>query len=217
MMISTVKGVLWNSMLAIIPVLLGYAVYWIAHARLPRIAKIVFALVAMPVWFLFLPNTCYLLTEWRHYLALMDQSHLYTRAQMDSSLYVPLFALSIFFVFYSGFGVFTFALAIRPIERVAKKLNKPIWLWALPFFAIVSLGVYLGLVLRFNTWDTISHLRSIWSASLDAMARPKLSLFIIAFGLFLWLAYEAVDIWIDAAAERWQLLTGKRPHLGPKH
>lgn len=203
-------------MLAVIPVLLAYALYWVAFSRLPRAAKIVFAVAALPVWLVFLPNTCYLLTEWRHYLALMDNSHLYTRAQMDSSLYLPLFAASMFFALYSGFGVFTFALAIRPIERVANKLKAPIWLWALPFFAVVSLGVYLGLVLRFNSWDPVSRMSSIWSASLVAMARPKLSLFIIAFGIFLWIVYEAVDIWIDAAALRWQKLTGNRPHLGPE-
>lgn len=75
--------------------------------------------------------------------------------------------------------------------------------WAFPFFAIVSLGVYLGLVLRFNSWDLLVRPAAVWKAIMEITHRPLLAIFIAAFGLFLWVAYEALDIWIDGL--KWRL------------
>jgi uncharacterized membrane protein len=76
--------------------------------------------------------------------------------------------------------------------------------------------VYLGLVLRFNSWNLINRPNEIWAALLQVGGRPKLIAFIVMFGLFLWAAYESLDIWIDAVTERWSKLSGRRVHLGPK-
>lgn len=211
-MIDTVlKWVLWNGMLAVIPVVLAYAIGSVAGARLPKAVRWGLVTVLAPVWFFFLPNTCYLLTEWRHYMFEVDAQNMYLQTQMDPGKFIPLFGMSVFYACYSGFGMITFALAVRPIERAAARVGLPIYLWALPFFVAVSLGVYLGLVLRFNTWDLLTRVGHIWAASVDAFSRPMLCMFILAFGAFLWIAYEALDLWIDAASDRWHRLThGKK-------
>jgi uncharacterized membrane protein len=110
----------------------------------------------------------------------------------------------------------TFTLAIRPMEHLALRQGAAVWFWTLPFFVALSVGVYLGLIVRLNTWDIIGKPGAVWQSVADLGGHPRLAAFIIAFGVFLWLAYESLDIWIDALAERWSRITGRRIHLGPK-
>ncbi len=98
-------------------------------------------------------------------------------------------------------------MAIRPVKRAAIKRGFAVRFWALPFFAAVALGVYLGLVLRFNSWDLLRNPSMVWQAVVEVGGRPKLAAFILAFGGFLWVAYEVLDIWIDGL--KWRLAAGK--------
>lgn len=213
---SLVRNVLWNGMLAVIPVALAYVALWASRIPVMRWPRRIMVASLAVVWLAFLPNTCYLLTEWRHFLFLIDVRDLYVRSQADAMLLVRLIALSVFYFLYSGFGMLTFALAIRPMEHLAAKRGALVWFWGLPFFTALSLGVYLGLILRFNTWDLISRPAHVWAAIVQVGGRPFLAAFIVAFGVFLWIAYEAVDVWIDGLADRWSRVTGRRIHLGPK-
>src|ERR1051325_7098363 len=61
--------VYWNLFLAIIPVPLGYLTAWALSKRGEKRNLPVW--LAFPIalaWLVFLPNICYLLTEWRHLL-----------------------------------------------------------------------------------------------------------------------------------------------------
>jgi uncharacterized membrane protein len=98
-------------------------------------------------------------------------------------------------------------MAIRPVERLAIKRGISVRFWGVPFFAAVSLGVYLGLVLRFNSWEIATGPAKIWKAVVEVGGHPLLALFILAFGAFLWAAYEVLDIWLDGLKHR--LLKGK--------
>lgn len=205
--------VTWNTLLALIPVVLAYTVYWLAGLpgrRVQLLLKVPIIALGM-VWLAFLPNTCYLLTEWRHFLAAVGYSDLYARWQVDSDAALRLMTYTFFYLCYSGMGVLTFTLAVRPIARLMKKSGATMWIWATPFFALMSVGVYLGLVLRFNTWDLISQPAEVWAVVVGISARPTLSSFIIAFAGFLWVAYLAVDIWIDGFLARWQGWFGVGP------
>jgi len=203
-----------NTFFALIPVVLAYTIYWLAGLpgrRVQLLLKVpVFALGM--VWLAFLPNTCYLLTEWRHFLATVGYSDLYARWQVDSDAALRLMTYTFFYLCYSGMGVLTFTLAVRPIARLMKKSGATMWIWATPFFALMSVGVYLGLVLRFNSWELIGRPGEIWTAVVGISARPTLSSFIIAFAGFLWVAYTAVDIWIDGFLARWREWLGTPAH-----
>jgi len=217
--LSLVQNVLWNGMLAVIPVVLAYAIVWLSRIHVYRWVKYLAITILGFVWLDFLPNTCYLLTEWRHFLYYLDSQNLFVRSQYEQVLFIRLCALSFFYFLYSGFGMLMFVLAIRPIKHLAAKKGATIELWVIPFFVVLSLGVYLGLILRFNSWDPLwSHagILKIWNALVMVGSRPKLMAFIFMFGMFLWIAYEAMDIWIDGISDRWSRATGKRMHLGPE-
>jgi uncharacterized membrane protein len=158
------------------------------------------------VWLAFLPNACYLLTEWRHFLELLNSLQIYQRwqARRDSSAMLQLTTLTLFFFCYSSLGMLAFTLAIRPVVRVLRQYLRTVWPLGIPFFTIVSLGVYLGLVLRYNSWDLLHRPSEVWFAMLAVTMRPALFAMVIAFGLFLWLAYVCIDIWIDGFLLRWQ-------------
>ena len=47
----------------------------------------------------------------------------------------------------------------------------------------------------------------IWAAIVEVGGRPLLAAMILAFGAFLWIAYESLDIWIDGLKHR--LIKGK--------
>jgi uncharacterized membrane protein len=213
---SLVTNVAWNGVLALIPVGLAYSALWVSRLPGRPVVRRGFMAALGLAWLAFLPNTCYLLTEWRHFLFNLDVQDLFVRSHNEPFLLAQLLGWSAFYLLYSGFGMMTFTLAIRPMESLASRRGAAVWFWTLPFFVALSLGVYLGLVVRLNTWDIFGRPAVVWRSIVQIGGHPRLAAFIVAFGVFLWLTYESIDIWIDGLAERWSRITGRRIHLGPQ-
>jgi uncharacterized membrane protein len=206
---QTALWVAWNVFLAAIPVATGLAMaalierFTLRSRRVPLAAWTPVALV----WFVFLPNTCYLLTEWRHFIANGNFVELATAAETRQSYLLPIARWSLFYVFYSGIGIVTFGLSIRPVERVLRRLNAPMNLLAAPFFFVTSLGVYMGLIVRLNSWDLGARPGHVLEVALHGLTTPELLRTIVAFAICLWILYELVDIWLDGVQlriERWR-------------
>jgi uncharacterized membrane protein len=208
---GSVTWVLWNLFLAVIPVGLGYAVAAQAQ-RLRQRRSPALWLVNVPLlflWFIFLPNSCYLFTEPRHLLVAVERGELWSRAP-----YEPLAALRLALwvtlsLFYTSAGALTFALSIRPMRALIRAWRWPTLAWAGPFFVLMSLGVYLGLVIRYNSWDLLTRPGSVFATIGETMTRPVLAAAIVLFGFVLWVAYEVIDIWVDGFAARWRAWTGR--------
>ena len=201
--------VIWNTFLAIAPVVLAQVISRMAGQwkRTPTL-KILAALLGLG-WLALLPNTCYLLTEWRHYLLTLDADNLYLRSRLDSNATLWLMIYTAFYFCYSAVGMLAFALAIRPMAQLLKSRGYTAWIWGIPFFLLMSVGVYLGLILRYNSWDLITRPSEVWNSVLELTRHPLLVRFIVVFGGFLWLAYTAIDIWIDGFIGRWKKTAGR--------
>jgi len=193
-----------NNILAFAPVALAYAVQALAARWQHRPALKLAAAALLLVWLVFLPNSCYLLTEWRHYLRNVDASNLYLRSRLDSDATLSLMILTAFFACYSVIGILAFTLAIRPIARLVRGEGATPWAWGLPLFLLASVGVYLGLILRYNTWDLLTRPEQVWASVSQLALRPRLSALIVAFAAFLWLVYLAIDVWLDGLAARFK-------------
>jgi uncharacterized membrane protein len=200
-------NVLWNIFLALVPVLLSFVIVrgirrqWHAHGQVTWGVWI----PLLFVWLAFLPNTCYLLTEWRHYLQTVTQTQVFFQAQQNRDATFDLFLETGFYVFYTGTGLLTLFLAVWPLDRLARRrLGR----WVLPaqalVFAVCALGVYLGLVCRFNSWDLVhtDGFHAIAQTITEVFERPVLLGLIGGFGLILWFLYALFDIWMDGAALR---------------
>ena len=206
-----IKGVVWNLMLAAIPVALAYG-FGALMARKGKAGPAVW-LIGVPLligWLLFLPNTCYLLTEWRHLLFDPQWEGLLDRAHMDRTAMLRTAKWALLFLGYSGVGVLLFTLAIRPIERWLRAAGKPFYWAAPPLFLLTSLGVYLGLIERLNSWDIVQRPLVVWREALLALGSQSLLLSMTVFALLLWGLYEAVDIWVDGVTQRLPWLKGAK-------
>jgi uncharacterized membrane protein len=197
------RGVTWNLFLAVIPVLLGLVVAWGLRRRgkdpnLP----IWLTLPLMLVWLAFLPNTCYLLTEWRHLLYDQRWARLLDAGQQDAGAMLSVARWSLFFLLYSAAGVLTFGLAVRPVDRALRSTGfRPVL--AAPFlFFLVALGVYLGLRARFNSWDFVTDPLPIWERTVGAFRSREVLSAVAAFGGVLWLIYLVVDVWVEGFLAR---------------
>lgn len=208
------RGVVWNVMLAVVPVVQAYALAWLLGLKSKnRLLTLVIGLPLAVGWLVFLPNTCYLLTEWRHLLFDPQWADLLDRAHMDRTAMLRTAKWALLFLAYSGTGVLLFTLAIRPMERWLRSVKKPFYLFAPVLFFLTSLGVYLGLIERLNSWDIIRRPQEVLSSAKTALMSPPLLFSIVVFALLLWALYEAVDIWVDGIAQRlpWIKTSGAKP------
>lgn len=198
------KWTFWNLFLAVLPVAAG----WLIAALLPltKQSKILwFILLPLAVcWLAFLPNTCYLLTEWRHFLYDPNFQALHERADTFRPAMIQVAQWGLFYLAYSGFGVVCFAAAIRPIARQMAQRKLQPNLWAAPFFFLVSLGVYMGLIVRLNSWDIVKRPAYVWSVAVNSLTTPSLLKVILVFALLLWLLYFLMDTWADGLSARLQ-------------
>jgi uncharacterized membrane protein len=193
--------IVWNILLAVIPAVAAYLLAaGVEHYKPRGIAWLIWLPLAL-TWFAFLPNTCYLLTEWRHLL--FDPFYKNMREGIDTpTIRLKVAEQTLFFMGYSGIGVLCYTLAIRPIERMLRRTRVNPLLLAPPFFFLTSLGVYMGLIRRLNSWQIATQPRIVWDVAVHALTTPLLLEVIAVFAVLLWLLYEFVDIWIDGIMQR---------------
>ena len=219
MELRPLHNVLWNLFLALVPVLLSFVIARGIRGQWRAQGRVRWGLWTPPllVWLAFLPNTCYLLTEWRHYLETITQTQLFFRAEQSKDAVFDLILATGFYVFYSGSGLLTFFLAVWPLERLARR-RLGWWAWPAKalVFTLCALGVFLGLLPRFNSWDLLHArgLRMVLHTAQDVVTRPVLMGLIIGFGAILWVLYSLFDIWMDGAAWRLHVRRERRGARG---
>ena len=208
--LSSWHWVLWNVFLAAVPVIVGYALALGAiHFTIRRrVIPLALWLPLLAVWFVFLPNTCYLLTEWRHFLANNEMSAILAHADEDPGVMLSVAKWGLFFLVYSGIGAATFVLSIRPIHDLLRRLRVPGWIPGVPFFFLMSFGVYLGLIVRLNSWDIAHRPLHVWDETVQAFGRFRLMEAVVVFAVLLWLLYWLGDLIADGLMYRIRTRSG---------
>lgn len=148
----------WNLLLAFVPVLLAFALF---RPRVERTAAWWFGVV---VWVLFLPNAPYVITDVVH---LFDDIR---GARSDLQVlgeFIPLYLA----LFSLGFGCYVVALdrAWRYVRAVAP--NRRWWPIETGLHLACAVGIYLGRVVRLNSWQVFTRPRSVL-ASVDWLFGP---------------------------------------------
>ena len=189
-----VSHTLWNLFLDLIPVALGVAMGYLWWKRRDlRSARPLWIGLGI-LWLAFLPNTAYLITEWRHFIQYLTSNPGYVRSAMhDQDALYDFLTKAAFYVIYSAVGVISFSASIWPIAQIAK----PNWTTKAIFFLLCALGVYLGLVRRLNTWDLLRHPHMVVNATLDALTRPSIVFLTVAFAALLWFNYWLFEVFVD--------------------
>ena len=179
-------------MLAIIPCLIAY---WISKRYklkkwpdLGLMNQIIF-LVLFVFWVIFLPNTAYLLTDIRH---LVDYCEVpgYLRVCKDQAYIAPIFLM------YAMIGVPTFYYALRQMTKTLRRLfNKTTSrIFPIVMIPIISIGVMLGLVARFNTWDIFLEPLVILHTVFVHLGEKVMLLNILSYTVMLYLIYYFIRI-----------------------
>jgi uncharacterized membrane protein len=204
LILQSARWIAWNIFLALVPVALAYGIAAFSHqARRYKIAWLALAPL-VTLWFIFLPNSCYLFTEPVHLLEAVEQSSLWPRARHDSEAALQLGLWTGVSLCYVAVGALSFALAIRLVRATCEQADMAVSRWAALFFFLQAIGVYLGRIVRYNSWDLLTRPTTVLETAVSLVNRPILLSGLALFGLFLWLAYVVADVWIDGALLRWR-------------
>jgi uncharacterized membrane protein len=216
-MIRFLSWMLWNLFLAVVPVILAYVAAWLGQWLSGRHSRWLWLGLAplLGLWLIFLPNSCYLFTEPLHLLSAVEQDSLWPRARHETDAALRLGLWTAVSLCYVSAGALSFALSIRPMLSLARRAGFSPMRWAAPFFLLMALGVYLGRVVRYNSWDLFTRPHAVVGTVAGLTDRPMLLAGIAIFGLFLWAAYVAADIWVDGLTVRWRRWTGAEGGSGP--
>jgi uncharacterized membrane protein len=133
------RFLVWNLILAWIPLLFGLLVY----DRYQRGSRLLTLAPALALWLLFLPNAPYIVTDFVH-----------LSASSPSPLWLDGVELSAF----AWTGMLLGFVSLYLVHAVARHRFGPAPSWAgvLGVLALVSVGVYLGRVKRWNSWDLLT-------------------------------------------------------------
>src|SRR5680860_83225 len=177
--------IFWNIFLALLPLVFYFLlrVYWL-KTGLIKIKQKTLAIVLFIFWLLLFPNTAYIITDIRHLL---------NYCPIDSPNKVCLegtWLITVFFT-YSIFGWVSFYYLLRLMSDFINNLFKslPTYLFAVLIIPLTSLGVLLGLLNRFNSWDVFFYPGSLLKVALVYFLDLSYFLNWFVFTVFLYLLY----------------------------
>ena len=133
------RFLIWNLILAWIPLLLGLFVY----DRYRRGSPLLALAPALVLWLLFLPNAPYIVTDFVH---------------LSAASAPPLWLDGVELSAFAWTGMLLGFVSLYLVHAVARHRFGPVpgWTAVLGVLALVSVGVYLGRVKRWNSWDLLT-------------------------------------------------------------
>lgn len=169
----------WNLFLAWIPFGLALIVY--DGARRGRSSRWL-AVVGL-AWLLFLPNAPYIVTDFVH---------------LGRHAGAPIWFDATMVAAFAGTGLLLGFLSLSLVQAVvARRLGRgAAWAFVVAVFGLTSVGIYLGRVLRFNSWDALvaphALLDALWAPLADPYAHRKVLAVLVATTLALAVTYAVL-------------------------
>lgn len=164
---------IWNLILAGIPYIITSFVATFQNHKNNKIKTILFLLV----WLAFLPNSFYIITDLVH-LSRSSEHFFWFDLILISSFSISGFILGLA-------SMLEFEKII--LDLVSTKLVKLM----IPMICFLSgFGIFLGRILRFNSWEILSNPMQLISDSNDTFFTPEALLFSINFGIFIYVAFQ---------------------------
>ena len=136
---------LWNLFLAWVPFILALVVY----DRYRRGTPLVRLLPALALWLLFLPNAPYIVTDFVHLSAARMPPLWFDGVELSA------------FAWTGHAARFRLALPRARGRPAPLRRDRPAGLGVFGVLALVSAGVFLGRVKRWNSWDVLTQPRSL--------------------------------------------------------
>ena len=163
---------IWNLFLAVIP----YAITTLLSVN-NHLSKNKFKRSTLLItWLAFLPNSFYIITDLKHIVG-----------SKGNLLYLDLIIISSFAITGFLLGI----LSLIEIEKTITPLVSPkIKSILIPCICVLcGFGIYIGRVLRYNSWDIISDPFQLSYDILPELLAAKTILFSLHFGVFIYITY----------------------------
>jgi uncharacterized membrane protein len=196
----------WNAMLALLPVI--FAVIFLKREDQPRhgLRTVTFAF-ELSVIMLLLPNAPYVATDLIHFIDTVRES--------NASAWKILGTEFPIYVAFILFGLLCYSFTTdRLLYALEMRLGKIAYWIGLVLIPLVSaIGVYLGRVARFNSWDILIDPKGILVSSKLVTQDHKIAKVIIGMWLLLILVHQFYKVLHDDIRARYQL----RPQLGVRN
>jgi len=178
------SNLLWNLVLAWVPLALALLVYD-RHRRgasLPALA------VPLLLWFLFLPNAPYLVTEFGLLRIIQDMPVWFDVALLTT---------------FGWTGLMLGFVSVYLVQAVARRAAGAIagWTCALSALGTAGVGIYLGRYLRWNSWDLLVQPAAVLRDSAARLDSPQLIGMSLLMAAFLTVAYTVLYVVLDAALD----------------
>ena len=169
---------IWNLFLAYIPCFLSSSIYKNFFNTSKKIQNSFYGLI----WLLFIPNSFYILT---------DFTNLHFRTTFQFSLDMLIISSFSFVGFYVGL------LSIHTIRQlvIAKYGNTKGNIFLLTISFLSAFGIYLGRVLRFNSWDIISKPIQLAYTSIYALFSLETIIYTLQLGTIILISYILFYYW----------------------
>ncbi len=165
----------WNLFLAIVPLVLSLYLFRPAARRSPLWWLGTFTFIA------FLPNAPYVLTDFIHLESDLARVH---SDLLDTLVVIPRYAVYMLL----GFGAYVLSLIHMGIYLKHQGQRRWILSTELILHGLSTIGVYLGRVERFNSWDILTNLDGLLRSVVDNLTHTYAWLFmVITFGAIAWL------------------------------
>lgn len=169
---------IWNLFLAIIPFILSSSIQNNFFNKSKKIQNSIYAFV----WLLFIPNTFYILT---------DFTHLHFENTFQFGLDILIISSFSFAGFYVGL------LSLQHIHHLtmAKYGSKIGNLFIVIICFLSAFGIYLGRVLRFNSWDIIFKPLRLAHKSIYALFSFETIIYTLQLGIIILISYIIFYHW----------------------
>jgi uncharacterized membrane protein len=177
-------NLVWNLVLAWVPLLLALVVY----DRARRGARRLSLLVPGALWLAFLPNAPYLVTD---FMLLRDIQGM--PVWFDIALLTT----------FAWTGLLLGFVSVYLVQRVTTRLLGAAagWSAAVVALGLSGLGIYLGRYLRWNSWDLAVQPGSVAGDVLEQLASPRLVGMSLVMATFLVVAYAMLYAVLEAALD----------------
>ena len=164
---------LWNLFLALIPYSISSYIKFDFSIKRSNIKNLIYLII----WLLFIPNTFYLITDFVHL-----HNNNFLQYIFDITL------LSSFTIAGFYFGI----LSIYDIHKLTES-NYPKRIsnaFIISISYLCAFGIYLGRILRFNSWDIISNPSKLFYSIVECVFEIETIIFTIGFGSLILISYS---------------------------
>lgn len=169
----------WNLFLAFVPYFISR---WLTRNPAWTENKVKF-LAAFICWLLFIPNSFYIITDLFH---------------LEERYAIPLWFDLALILSFAWNGILLGILSVRQMEKIleTKFFLKNEWFFVFPIMLLNAFGIYLGRVLRYNSWDVISNPFHLVHDVVYLLAHPIRNRFdwsmILCYAVFMMLIYITI-------------------------